>query len=72
MGILRRLAWRYRTIRACSFPCSRYPLAVFPEGSLVRAYHCDRDRGRIGEDEGHLVKLAAAAPVLCEGHPGHR
>lgn len=32
-------------------------------------YDCDRDGGRIGEDESHLVELAAAAPVLGEGHP---
>ena len=32
-------------------------------------YDCDRDVGRIGEDEGHLVEFAAAAPGLCKGHP---
>lgn len=33
-------------------------------------YHCDRDGGRVREDEGHLLELAAAAPVLGESHPG--
>lgn len=32
-------------------------------------YNCDRDLGRIGKDEGHLVELAAAAPGLGKGHP---
>jgi hypothetical protein len=32
-------------------------------------YNCDRDVGRIGKDEGHLVELAAAAPCLGKGHP---
>jgi hypothetical protein len=32
-------------------------------------YHCDGDIGRIREDEGSLLELAAAAPVLGESHP---
>lgn len=33
------------------------------------SYNCDRDVRRIGEDEGHLVELAAAAPGLGKRHP---
>ena len=63
-----------RTSRAFSSGSSARDISTISWTILSRrlfgvAYHGDGNRRRVGEDESHLLKLAAAPPVLRQRHP---